>query len=148
MALFAQRAGDFLLHLGHADGAFAKVVGERHRRIGYEQQHRVSVPAQMQQQVEGDGLLDAASLATGLKPASCQYGAQQSWISTPRRCGTQAMAIVSAVACRAKHASSTQASSVAGEMTMPCSSLISCSARERQPRAADGFRSGLARPSA
>ena len=39
------------------DGVFAEVIGARHGGIKHEQQ-----------QVEGDGLLDSASLATGLEP--------------------------------------------------------------------------------
>ena len=65
----AERVGDFLLHLGFADGAFAEVVDERHGGSGYEQQHRVGMPAQALQQVEGINGLMRPALPVGLSRA-------------------------------------------------------------------------------
>ena len=42
----AEAAGDFLFDLGHAHGALANVVGERHGRVADEAQDDVGVQAE------------------------------------------------------------------------------------------------------
>ena len=53
-------AGGLLLHLGHADGALAQVVGKRHAQIRHETQHFGRMLAHAAKQVERRGLLDPA----------------------------------------------------------------------------------------
>ena len=54
----AKAAGDFLLHLGHTDGALAQVVGKRHPQIGDEAQHLCGVFAHAPHQIERLRLFD------------------------------------------------------------------------------------------
>ena len=54
----AKAAGDFLLDLGHSDGALAEIVGKRHAQIGHETQHLCGVFAHAVQQAERHRLFD------------------------------------------------------------------------------------------
>ena len=45
----AKAAGYFLLHFWHTDGAFAKIVGERHSRIADKKQHGIGMLPQAAQ---------------------------------------------------------------------------------------------------
>ena len=61
----AKAAGDFLLHLGHTDGALAQIVGKWRTQDCHETQHLGSMFVHTAQQIEGQGLLDpAAALMT------------------------------------------------------------------------------------
>ncbi len=65
----AKAAGDFLLHLGHTDGALAQIVGKWHTQVCHETQHLGSMFVQTAQQIEGQGLLDpAAALIPPFRP--------------------------------------------------------------------------------
>jgi hypothetical protein len=57
----AKAAGDFLLHLGHANSALAQIVGEWHPQVRREAQHRVGMLAQAADEIERQGLLNSAS---------------------------------------------------------------------------------------
>jgi len=50
----AEAARDLLFHLGHAHGALAHVVGERHGRVADEAQDGVCVEAEAPQQIGRD----------------------------------------------------------------------------------------------
>ena len=54
----APAAGDFLFHLGHANGARRQIVGKGRTPIGHETQHRVGMLAQPLEEVECHGRLD------------------------------------------------------------------------------------------
>ena len=71
----AKTAGDLLLHLGHADGALAQIVGKGHAQIGHETQHLGGMLAHTVDEIERHGLLNPTTLATFLgRPlaAACQ----------------------------------------------------------------------------
>ena len=57
----AKAAGDFLLDLGHSDGALAEIVGKRHAQIGHETQHLCGMFAHAAQQIERLRLFDPAA---------------------------------------------------------------------------------------
>ena len=59
----SERSGDFLLDLGHANGALTQVVRKRDGRVVHEQQHGIGMLAHAAQEIEWNGLLDAATLA-------------------------------------------------------------------------------------
>ncbi len=61
----AKTAGDFLLHLGHADGALAQVVGKQHAQIRHETQHLGGMLAHTADEIERHGLFNPAA-ALGL----------------------------------------------------------------------------------
>lgn len=56
----SKAAGDFLLHLGHADGRLAQIVGERHAQIRHKPQHLGGMFVQPVDQIERNRLLDPA----------------------------------------------------------------------------------------
>ena len=59
----AKAAGYFLLHFGHTNGAFAKIVGKRDSRIMDKKQHGIGMLTQAAQQIEGNRLLATPTFA-------------------------------------------------------------------------------------
>ena len=57
----AKAAGDFLLYLGHTNGALPQIVGKWYAQIRQEAQHRVGMLAQAADEIERQGLLDPAA---------------------------------------------------------------------------------------
>ena len=61
----AKAAGDFLLHLEHANGLLGEVVAERHARVAGESQHLGCLIAQPAQQIDRETLASPSALAAG-----------------------------------------------------------------------------------